>query len=197
MCAIRRTLSGPSDFLVSLSEDGRCAPGRPVCPQEANVMQGRKHESWRQYRPACIQRYYTCLKRATREPLRCPLLDSPGGSSSQILIEFVYVGCLWACRHAAVVGHFLPAPNLVVEDALYTVSVRRVSLTDLRVVPTATHLLSPKSPRPGMIYAFSFSPWSIHPVICATTRRSVRAHHLHSPLHNLQHGSADTFRRSS
>ena len=69
-------------------------------------MQGRKHESWRQYRPACIQRYYTCLKRATREPLRCPLLDSPGGSSSQILIEFVYVGCLWACRHTAAVGHF-------------------------------------------------------------------------------------------
>ena len=28
------------------------------------------------------------------------------------------------------------------------------------------YLRSPKSPRPGMMYAFSFKPWSIQPVIC-------------------------------
>ena len=34
----------------------------------------------------------------------------------------------------------------------------------------ATHLRSPKSPRPGMMYAFSFRPWSIQPVICEVCR---------------------------
>jgi hypothetical protein len=34
-----------------------------------------------------------------------------------------------------------------------------------------THLLSPKSPSPGIIYAFSFNPSSIQPVICHQPNR--------------------------
>lgn len=49
-----------------------------------------------------------------------------------------------------------------------------------------THRRSPKSPSPGMIYAFSFSPSSIHPVICRAysalpARKNTRSQLNHSP----------------
>jgi hypothetical protein len=35
----------------------------------------------------------------------------------------------------------------------------------IKKIEKGTYLRSPKSPSPGMMYAFSLRPWSIHPVI--------------------------------
>lgn len=61
-----------------------------------------------------------------------------------------------------------------------------------------THRRSPKSPSPGMIYAFSFSPSSIHPVICRPYSALPRAQKRpQSAVHHSPPSWSGTWCRSS